>query len=893
METNEELSWIVEYSNDEKMQLFFGSNWEDSFGLPENPKRGEKTKIKVTQNEEIGENLVYSYEIWDWTYRLDEFSSVASSSGSLLYSSDPSLNAPEYILPNFFPLMAPTPLFLYLRESDLSDLYGSYYISSPALMKVNINFHDSREINGHDLSISGTGSYDSRGVLTSLDFSAYNQSAGESETIFHLSEVSPEHLLEFSIDLKENEEHAWLVTQANDEKMSLFLGSEWGNDFGFPSNPQRAYKTNTRINTLINTTSHYTIDYSVGNWTKRNDDFSSTFLVSESLEYAIDPFDYDYPLILKNFFPLFIPSPLEHYLRFANLDHKFYIGEDPYFGLYEPIIYYSDYMYVNGNNLNLHGSATYGPDGVLSKIDFDLYNNSVTEKVFEMVYLTPELLLNGSFSIDTNEEKTWLVANVNDTLMEEFFGSNWEGTFGLPSNVNNLDKTKIGINSITEDSSDIHLNYDLWGWTNLLNDFTDGPIASDKISFRKDPFSYEDTHVLPNLFPFLIPYPTDLYFKYGNLDPEIYQYNQEPSFFGNTEIQVSMYNSDRSKSLWGRIIYNKAGILSEMNFEVYDHSSMSAYGVNAFNLIEIHEGEKPDYVPVDLGETYEYGIYYTEGIYSGADSIPTYERVKMDIQYISAEDPIQNRTFVYSNTTFLDENGVWVKVSGDELYPWSSFIAFFDVNYVPKDLKDYLHNPTRGFPRFVPTDINWTAFIEYLHEYFALDPYNSQIEVEIEQLENGFKIIQDYYDGETSQSFLYTDKGVLNISSMGFNGEEFFTCRLNDFNYGEETSINATIDIKPDVLNLNAEGKWITAYIELPENYDLNNISLESILLNNLIQAEVKEATISDFDRDGIPDLMVKFDRSSVINILETGERVEIIVSGILNDGRKFIGIDS
>jgi len=550
-------------------------------------------------------------------------------------------------------------------------------------------------------------------------------------------------------------------------------------------------------------------------------------------------------------------------------------------------------MYVNGNNLNLHGSATYGPDGVLSKIDFDLYNNSVTEKVFEMVYLTPELLLNGSFSIDTNEEKTWLVANVNDTLMEEFFGSNWEGTFGLPSNVNNLDKTKIGINSITEDSSDIHLNYDLWGWTNLLNDFTDGPIASDEISFRKDPFSYEDTHVLPNLFPFLIPYPTDLYFKYGNLDPEIYQYNQEPSFFGNTEIQVSMYNSDRSKSLWGRIIYNKAGILSEMNFEVYDHSSMSAYGVNAFNLIEIHEGEKPDYVPVDLGETYEYGIYYTEGIYPGADSIPTYERVKMDIQYISAEDPIQNRTFVYSNTTFLDENGVWVKVSGDELYPWSSFIAFFDVNYVPKDLKDYLHNPTRGFPRFVPTDINWTAFIEYLHEYFALDPYNSQIEVEIEQLENGFKIIQDYYDGETSQSFLYTDKGVLNISSMGFNGEEFFTCRLNDFNYGEETSINATIDIKPDVLNLNAEGKWITAYIELPENYDLNNISLESIRLNNLIQAEVKEATISDFDRDGIPDLMVKFDRSSVINILETGERVEIIVSGILNDGRKFIGIDS
>ncbi|GAH23621.1 unnamed protein product, partial [marine sediment metagenome] len=30
---------------------------------------------------------------------------------------------------------------------------------------------------------------------------------------------------------------------------------------------------------------------------------------------------------------------------------------------------------------------------------------------------------------------------------------------------------------------------------------------------------------------------------------------------------------------------------------------------------------------------------------------------------------------------FLDENGDWVKVSKDDLYPWSSFIPFFDINY--------------------------------------------------------------------------------------------------------------------------------------------------------------------------------------------------------------------
>lgn len=888
-EINQELTWIVEYSNDEKMQLIFGPNWEDSFGLPENPKRGEKTKINVTQNG-IGENLVLSYEIWDWTYRLDEFSHMASSSDSLLYPSDPTLNATEYLLPNFFPLIAPTPLFLYLRESNLSSFYSQYYIIT-SNMETRVSFYESREVNGHYLNTQGTGIYDSRGILTSLEFSTYNQSAGEYEMILQLSEVSPEHLLEFSIDVKENEEHAWLVTQANDEKMSAVLGSEWESLFGFSSKPKRAYKMNTRINTLTNTTSHYTIDYSVGNWTERNDEFSSTFPFSESLEYAIDPFDYNYPFIPKNLFPLFIPSPPEHYLRFANLDHDFSLAGDPFFGGYEPILYYSIYEDFNGNHINFHGHATYSPNGVLNKIDFDLHNNSVTEKVFEMVYLTPELLLNGSFSINPNEEKTWLVANVNDTLMEEFFGNNWEDTFGLASNVNNLDKTKIVANSITEDASEIHLNYDLWGWTNLFENFTDETIISDEISFRKDPFSYEDTHALPNLFPFLIPYPIDLYFNYGNLDPEIYQYIQELPFFGDTKIQFSMNKPNTYKNLWGTVVYNKEGILSEMNFEVSDYSSMNPYAVNAFSLIEIHEGEKPDYVPVELNESYEYGIYYFEGIYPGGDSIPSYERVKMDIQYISAEDPIRNRTIVYSNTTFLDENGAWIKVSKDELYFWSSFIPFLDVNFVLQDLGDYFYNPTRGFPRFVSNDINWTAFVEDLYKYIALEPYYPQ--TEIEELENGFKITQDYYGDDTYQSFLYTDKGVLNISSLGVNGEEFFTCRLNDFNYGEETSINATLDIDPSVLNLNSEGKWITACIELPEDYDVNNINLESILLNDLIHAEIQLTTISDFDNDNIPDLMVKFERSSVKNILEPGENVEIVVSGQLNDGVKFIGIDT
>lgn len=102
----------------------------------------------------------------------------------------------------------------------------------------------------------------------------------------------------------------------------------------------------------------------------------------------------------------------------------------------------------------------------------------------------------------------------------------------------------------------------------------------------------------------------------------------------------------------------------------------------------------------------------------------------------------------------------------------------------------------------------------------------------------------------------------------------------------------ATIDIDPDTLNLNSTGNWITCYIELPDGYDVEDINISTILLNDTIPAENHPTNISDYDNDGIPDLMVKFDRQEVIDILEPGENVEITVAGELVDGTRFEGID-
>lgn len=119
-----------------------------------------------------------------------------------------------------------------------------------------------------------------------------------------------------------------------------------------------------------------------------------------------------------------------------------------------------------------------------------------------------------------------------------------------------------------------------------------------------------------------------------------------------------------------------------------------------------------------------------------------------------------------------------------------------------------------------------------------------------------------------------------------------YIIRVTDFDIFNV--INAVIDIEPESLNLNSSGKWITCYIELPSchGYNVTDINISTILLNEIVTAESKPINISDYDYDGIPDLMVKFNRQDVIDILEYGDNVEIKITGELTDGTKFEGID-
>jgi len=109
----------------------------------------------------------------------------------------------------------------------------------------------------------------------------------------------------------------------------------------------------------------------------------------------------------------------------------------------------------------------------------------------------------------------------------------------------------------------------------------------------------------------------------------------------------------------------------------------------------------------------------------------------------------------------------------------------------------------------------------------------------------------------------------------------------------EPSSIEAAIDIDPDTLNLKSKGKWIPCYIELTGSYDVGDIDISTIMLNEQVPAESSPADIGDYDDDGVPDLMVKFDRSAIQEILEVANEVEIKVTGDLTDGTPFEGTDT
>lgn len=108
----------------------------------------------------------------------------------------------------------------------------------------------------------------------------------------------------------------------------------------------------------------------------------------------------------------------------------------------------------------------------------------------------------------------------------------------------------------------------------------------------------------------------------------------------------------------------------------------------------------------------------------------------------------------------------------------------------------------------------------------------------------------------------------------------------------EEKIIEAIVDVDPNTLNLNSQGKWITCYIELPAGYDVNDIDGQTVTLENVnaymgkegwASAQANGGNTMDHDGDGVLERMVKFDRSAVQAVLHRGVATVTVMGKLPN----------
>ncbi|MHA1834995.1 MAG: hypothetical protein ACTSV7_13540 [Candidatus Baldrarchaeia archaeon] len=247
----------------------------------------------------------------------------------------------------------------------------------------------------------------------------------------------------------------------------------------------------------------------------------------------------------------------------------------------------------------------------------------------------------------------------------------------------------------------------------------------------------------------------------------------------------------------------------------------------------------------------------------------------------------------YTRTTYVPE---WLNIPTS---PLSNLGFDIDLKCISKDGKVVGMNYSSGEYEYqiegalsggnaLGCGDEWIMAPRNVDPIFVLDPtpaiqYCETIGIPIENVSIGVEVRFMYIDAEG----ILHDYGTTDVE-VNLKGTTIIP-------------IPATIDVDPDTLNLQSKGNWITAYIELPECYNVIDINVSSIKINNTVVVEPRPFSIGDYDNDSIPDLMVKFDRNELtgfilsnVDIAELYEKrsicVTLTITGYLNDGTPFQG---
>lgn len=117
--------------------------------------------------------------------------------------------------------------------------------------------------------------------------------------------------------------------------------------------------------------------------------------------------------------------------------------------------------------------------------------------------------------------------------------------------------------------------------------------------------------------------------------------------------------------------------------------------------------------------------------------------------------------------------------------------------------------------------------------------------------------------------------------------------------------LEAIVDIKPgsdpNTINMKSKGRWIIATVELPEEYQCNQINANTILWDGAISpvrdpkygwAKSEDSYCVDENGNGVLERLLKFDRSDIEILYGPGEHT-VTISGELFCGMPFEGSDT
>ncbi len=324
---------------------------------------------------------------------------------------------------------------------------------------------------------------------------------------------------------------------------------------------------------------------------------------------------------------------------------------------------------------------------------------------------------------------------------------------------------------------------------------------------------------------------------------------------------IELYDSRKNKLINNNASNNNCGILlheSDNNMFIGNTISDNNFGIvlgySNNNMISNNTVSNGEWTGIRIVDHSNGNMLLNNTASNNLDGFElTYANNNTLINNIASHNRRDGIMVAYSDNNMLTGNTVSNNVHGIEVQSYSSNNSIYHNNLINNA---------------------WQAYI-------ILSPFNTM-------WDDGYPSGGNYWS-DYAGTDLFSGPYQNETGSDGIGDTPYAIDQNNTDNYplmnpwAPTPVITATIDVDPDTLNLKSNGKWITCYIELPEGYNVSDIDVSTILLNDTVPAEWSDI------QDNV--LMVKFNRTAIISLLDAGNQT-IKITGELADGTPFEGTD-